>query len=145
MHFVVAFPLDKVLGATIADAGVQDLFDFVVFLAIYEDQVQWRKLSSTREQICWHREELHDWEDRMELSERGQEFDSVCACSDCFQNPEGSEAKQCELLVRSIDPDVGGINENHVPWLEFGGQVRDIGCSTRRTQPWPSRVMPLLH
>ncbi len=87
MRVVVAFPLDEVLGATIADAGVQDLFDFVVFLAIYEDWVRRRKLVSTQEQICWHREELHDREYRMESSKRRQEFDSVHARSDCFQHP----------------------------------------------------------
>ncbi len=32
---------------------------------------------------------------------------------------EGPEAKGCELLVRSIDLDVGGGDENHVPWLEL--------------------------
>ncbi len=48
MHIVVAFPLDQVLGASIADVGVQDPFDFVVFLAVYKDQVCRRKLSSSR-------------------------------------------------------------------------------------------------
>ncbi len=79
MCVIVAFPLDKVLGVAIADAGVQDPFNFVVFLAIYEDWVRRRKLLSTWEQICWHGEELHDQEDWMELSKRGREFDSVCA------------------------------------------------------------------
>ncbi len=87
MRVVVAFPLDKVLGATIADAGVQDPFNFVVFLAIYEDRVQRRKLSLTREQIRWHREELHDRKDRMESGKRGREFDSVCTCSDPLPKP----------------------------------------------------------
>ncbi len=64
-----SFPLDKVLIAMIVDVGVQDPFDFVVFLAIYKDRVGWGKLSSTQERIRWHREELHDWEDQMELSE----------------------------------------------------------------------------
>ncbi len=77
MRVVVAFQLDKVLSATIVDAGVQDLFDFVVFLAIYEDQVWRRKLLSAQEWIHQHREELHDQEDQMESSERGRKFDSV--------------------------------------------------------------------
>ncbi len=34
---------------------------------------------------------------------------------------EGPKAKRCELLVRSIDPDVGGVDENHVPRLELRG------------------------
>ncbi len=55
----------------------------------------------------------------MESSKRGREFDSVHARSDRFQHLEGPEAKGCELLVRSIDPDVGGGDENHVPWLEL--------------------------
>ncbi len=50
-----------------------------------------------------------------------REFNLVCACSDRFQNLEGPKAKQCKLLVRSIAPDVRGINENHVPQLELGG------------------------
>ncbi len=130
MHVVVAFPLDKVLGASIPDAGVQDPFNFVVLLAIYQNRVGLRKLLSTREWIHWHWEELHDWEDWMESSERGWEFNSVQPQSDHFQDLEGPEAKGHKLLVWLIDSDVRGINENHVPQLELGGWVLKHDMST---------------
>ena len=65
MFGAITSPFDEVLGATIADARVQELLNVVLQFSGNDDWFGRRRLFATREGLRWHREELDDWEDRV--------------------------------------------------------------------------------
>jgi hypothetical protein len=67
---VVALPLDKILETAPVDAAIEDLLHLEFLITLNYDWWRWWLGLSTGDGIICRREELHDWEHWVEVSER---------------------------------------------------------------------------
>ena len=70
---VVALPLHQVFDAAISETTVQDMFDFILAFAVYEDRVGGRCGAMAWEGVCGCWCQLDDREHRVQATERDRE------------------------------------------------------------------------
>lgn len=113
------FPMDKVLELTTADAGVQDLFDFIFFLVV-DDDGRRRLLDTTRDVVGTHAHEKRDMEHRVDTHGR-RELEAVGGLADLLHYWKRAEAPVVELVARAGGLDVAAEQPHLFAVLEVGG------------------------
>jgi hypothetical protein len=63
VFIVVAFPLDKVLKLLPEHPTIEYSFNFIVFLSINQDRIQWGVTPPSRNWICRCRHQFDHWKD----------------------------------------------------------------------------------